>query len=104
MSYSAYSSSDDLRKKKRRRQVYAILSLMFIIWTTYRLITLVQAHRDAIVQLKTMEHKIKKSEEKLTTLQQDLKRLNDPEYIEQRARRDQGMIRPGEQSIQQLKK
>ena len=87
--------SEYKRKKKknpRRVLVYAAIVLLFtgvIVWKAYDLHTLSVEQKEAQKQLEQLQ-------EERDALQEELKTVEDPSYIEQKAREDLHMIKPGE--------
>lgn len=84
---------------KRRRKILLILSTVFIIWAGYTLIN--QSNQKDAMQEKLMSLESNRNamSEQVQSLETQVKRLNDPEYMEQLATKEQGMVKEGEQQI-----
>jgi cell division protein DivIC len=84
--------------RKRLRLLFFVLTCYFV-WAGATMLDQqkkTQAHATQLVELqKTLENEQRLNGE----LKHEIKRLNDPEYIGQIARRDQNMYLPGETSI-----
>lgn len=91
---SGAASAQKRKKKKslRRILVYAAVVLLFagiIGWKVYDLCALSAEQKEAQKQLEELK-------EERDALQEELKTVEDPAYIEQKAREDLHMIKPGE--------
>lgn len=85
---------------RRRLKLLLIVVVLFMGWAGYTLLT--QQHHTAqrSGQLQEVKAKLLNAQQQNDALQQEIKRLNDPEYIGQIARKEQGMGLPGETPIQ----
>lgn len=85
---------------RRRLKLLLVVVLLFAGWAVYNLF--VQNHRSSVrsEQLREVKGKLQDIEQKNQNLQKEIQRLNDPEYIGQIARKEQGMGLPGEKPIQ----
>ncbi|MCJ8015066.1 septum formation initiator family protein [Paenibacillus sp. KQZ6P-2] len=84
---------------RRRLMIWLTFMVVFMGWAGY---TLISQHSQ--IADKSTELDKKKSEQQMTNQTQDqlkteVKRLNDPEYIGQLARKNYGMYLPGETPI-----
>ena len=73
-----------------------MIVLIFVVWaltTAFKQADLVKSKQ---LQLSLLEEKLNKAKEDQERLQLEIIRLNDPEYIEQKARKDFQMVRDGE--------
>lgn len=78
-----------------KRALLAGLFITLIIWALYPLKQLAQQRRETrLLQARIVELKTKNSD-----LENEIKRLNSDEYIEQLARRYFGLVRAGESSV-----
>nr|WP_281067929.1 septum formation initiator family protein [Cohnella thailandensis] len=69
-------------------------------WAIYTLFMQYNQAADRNVQLIEAKKQLSDAQAKNVALKQEVARLNDPEYIGQIARKEQGMGLPGEKSIQ----
>lgn len=79
-------------KKARRRFLFLIIFLVILavaVIYVYNLSLLKKAENDAITHQQSLE-------KEKTRLQQELTQVNSPEYVEQQARKQLRMIKPGE--------
>ncbi|WP_027092154.1 FtsB family cell division protein [Cohnella thermotolerans] len=85
---------------RRRLKLLLIVVVLFMSWAVYTL--LLQYHQSNIRtgQLREVKSRLSEIQAKNQSLQQEIDRLNDPEYIGQIARKEQGMGLPGEKPIQ----
>jgi len=85
---------------RRRLRLLAIVVVLFMSWAVYTLF--LQYHQSSVraAQLHEAKDKLATAQLKSDSLKKEIQRLNDPEYIGQIARKEQGMGLPGEQSIQ----
>lgn len=84
---------------KRRRKILFALTALFLLWAGYTLIN--QSNQKDAMQEKLMS--LEKNRDTLSQqvdeLQTQVQLLNDPEYLEQLATKEQGMVKEGEQQI-----
>ena len=81
---------------RRRIRLLGMIVLCFVIWalmTVFKQTGLVQGK---MAQLAVLEEKLDATRKANDKLKLEITRLNDPEYIEQKARKDYQMVRPGE--------
>ncbi|MWV47566.1 septum formation initiator family protein [Paenibacillus sp. HJL G12] len=93
------SKSDKSAGARRRIWIWSAFMVIFLGWAGYTLISQQSQIADKSAELakKTSEQQMtKQSQDQLTT---EVKRLNDPEYIGQLARKNYGMYLPGETPI-----
>ena len=85
---------------RRRLKLLLVVVVLFMSWAVYTLF--LQYHQNSIrtAQLRDEQAKLAEAQKKNDSLKQEIVRLNDPEYIGQIARKEQGMGLPGEKSIQ----
>jgi Septum formation initiator len=74
--------------------------VLFMSWAVYTLFMQYNQAADRNVQLIEAKKQLSDAQAKNVALKQEVARLNDPEYIGQIARKEQGMGLPGEKSIQ----
>ncbi|MBB3114124.1 cell division protein DivIC [Paenibacillus phyllosphaerae] len=84
---------------KRRLRIWLLFVVMFMLWASYTLFAQLDSQREAESKLDEVQLKIQVATKQMEDLKLQIDRLNDPEYIQQVARRDQNMIKPGEKSI-----
>ncbi|TJY38557.1 septum formation initiator family protein [Cohnella pontilimi] len=85
---------------RRRLKLLMFVMIIFMSWAAYTLVDQYTHLNTAYSQMRESGKKLTDAEAKSDALKQEISRLNDPEYIGQIARRDQGMGMPGEQPIQ----
>lgn len=85
---------------RRRLRLLMIVMVMFLSWAAYILANQYGQMNDRRDELQETNRKLTDAQAKSDALKQETTRLNDPEYIGQIARKDQGMGLPGEQPIQ----
>lgn len=83
---------------KRRLKLLLVFVILFMSWAVYTLVVQQQHTNERSTQLRDVKTKLSAVQQKNETLKKEIVRLHDDEYIGQIARQ-QGMIRPGEQSI-----
>ena len=86
-----------MAKKKFRinkgRMITTILVIGVIIFTVINIKTIVNLH----IENRQLKESIRINEEKKADKEKELKNVNDPDYIEDQARKQLRMIKPGEQ-------
>ena len=86
-----------MAKKKFRinkgRMIITILVIGVIIFTVVNIKTIVNLH----IENRQLKESIRINEEKKADKEKELKNVNDPDYIEDQARKQLRMIKPGEQ-------
>lgn len=85
---------------RRRLKLLLVVIVLFLCWAGYILIMQQHHSSERSSQLHEVKTKLLNAQQKNESLQQEIKRLNDPEYIGQIARKEQGMGLPGETQIQ----
>jgi cell division protein DivIC len=85
---------------RRRFRLLLFIMTIFMSWALYTLVDQYTHMNTAFSQMRETGKKLTDAQTKSDALKQEISRLNDPEYIGQIARRDQGMGMPGEQPIQ----
>lgn len=88
---------------KRRLRIWAMFITLFMCWAAYTFIGQLKEAKVTKVQLTEIKKQVDDSTLQSKQLQQQIDRLNDPEYIRQLATKEQGMVTPGEQQIQVIK-
>lgn len=69
-------------------------------WAAYTWVSQMDVYGDTGLKLAAAQQKLDASEAESQALQLQIERLGDPEYIKEIARKEQGMIMPGEKPIQ----
>jgi cell division protein DivIC len=98
---SAYSATNDKQHNdnkgsRRRKRLLAMIVLCFAAWagvTFFNQADLVNAKQ---VKLDSLEQQLEATRSVNEQLKLEITRLNDDEYIEQKARKDFQMVSPGE--------
>lgn len=85
---------------RRRLKLLLVVVALFMCWAGYTLLTQQHHTSQRSGQLHEVKAKLLDAQQKNQALQQEIQRLNDPEYIGQIARKEQGMGLPGETPIQ----
>ncbi|MBW5449028.1 septum formation initiator family protein [Cohnella sp. CFH 77786] len=85
---------------RRRLKLLMVVMVLFMSWAAYILVGQYGQMSDRRAQLQETGKKLSDALAKSEALKQETIRLNDPEYIGQIARKEQGMGLPGEQPIQ----
>lgn len=89
---------------KRRRKLWFVVVASFMAWAVYTLFNQHNSYAETEMRLAEIKRQLAESEAISASLQQQIERLSDPEYIQELARKEQGMIVPGEQPIQVTEK
>lgn len=84
---------------RRRLKLLLFVMVIFMSWAAYTLFTQYGQMSDRSSQLREADKKLTDAVVKSELLKQEIIRLNDPEYIGQIARKEQGMGYPGEKPI-----
>lgn len=85
---------------RRRLKLLLIVMVMFLSWAAYTLANQYSQLSDRRAELQEADKRLADARTKNESLQMEIDRLNDPEYIGQIARKEQGMGLPGELPIQ----
>lgn len=104
MSSSTLATTPAMTGARRRLKLLLIGMLIFAGWAAYILITQQGQISIGSDQLQEATKKLTDAELQSQILQQQITRLNDPEYISQIARKEQGLGFPGEIPINIEKK
>lgn len=88
---------------KRRIKLAMIVVALFMSWMAYIYFGQMKQQTAVELKLSTVQKQLEDSTQESQQLQLQIDRLNDPEYIEQLATKEQGMVNPGEQQIQVIK-
>jgi cell division protein DivIC len=83
----------------RRLKLLLFVIILFLSWAGYTLIDQYGQINTRFGEMRETEKKFTDAQAKSNALKQEIERLNDPEYIGQIARKDQGMGLPGEKPI-----
>ncbi|EXX85044.1 septum formation initiator [Paenibacillus darwinianus] len=84
---------------KRRLKLWVAFIALFMAWAIYTLVLQMEHSGRTALQLAGVQDKLAEGEQENAKLQQAIDRLGDPEYIRELARKEQGMIVPGEKPI-----
>jgi len=85
---------------RRRLKLLLIVMVMFLSWAAYTYANQYSQLSDRRAELQEANERLAEAIARNEALQLEINRLNDPEYIGQIARKEQGMGLPGEQPIQ----
>ena len=81
---------------KRRLRLLFMAMLVFLGWAVFTFWKQTDDVNEKLSKLVILEDKLSKTKEVNAQYKQEITRLNDSEYIEQRVRKDFQMTRPGE--------
>jgi len=84
---------------KRRFKLWMMFIVLFLGWAGYTIFGQMQQKNATGVKLTTIQGQLDASTKETEALKRQIERLNDPEYIEQLATKEQGMVKKGEQQI-----
>ena len=84
------------RGSRRRLRLLAMIVLCFTVWAGMIFWKQADQIGDKVSQLLAMEHRLAETQQVNERLKLEITRLNDPEYIEQKARKEYQMIGEGE--------
>lgn len=85
---------------RRRLRLWLAFIAIFMTWALYTIIHQLDNQGETKLRLAAVQQKIADSTKANEDLSRQIDRLKDPEYIQEIARKEQGMILPGEQPIQ----
>ncbi|THF74495.1 FtsB family cell division protein [Cohnella fermenti] len=85
---------------RRRLKLLLTVVVLFMSWAAYTLVVQYNQATERTGQLVEAKKQLSDAQAKNLSLKQEIARLNDPEYVGQIARKEQGMRLPGEKSIQ----
>lgn len=84
---------------KRRFKLWMMFIVLFMGWAGYTIFGQMQQKNATGVKLTTIQGQLDESTKETEALKRQIERLNDPEYIEQLATKEIGMVKKGEQQI-----
>lgn len=90
------TTSDMDKGSRRRKRLLSIVMLCFVAWAGVTFWNQAEVLQDKLAKAAVLEAKLHDTKQINEQLQLEITRLNDDEYIEQRARKDFQMISPGE--------
>ncbi|GGO09229.1 FtsB family cell division protein [Saccharibacillus kuerlensis] len=90
------TSSNRQQSGKKRLRLWAVLMISLFGWAGYTLIGQSSAIAEKTARLEEVQAVKAGSETKLNEIQAEIKRLQDPEYIQQIARKEYNMFKPEE--------
>ncbi|WP_042171276.1 FtsB family cell division protein [Paenibacillus gorillae] len=88
---------------RRRIRIWGMACVLFMCWAAYTFIGQWNEQKVMETKLSAAQKQLEETTVQTKGLQQQIERLNDPEYIEQLATKDQGMVKDGERQIQVVK-
>jgi cell division protein DivIC len=100
MALSGAAANRTNEGSKRRLRLWFVIIMLFMAWALYTFLNQMQNQGATEQRLAAIKQKIAEGEKVNGALEQKIERLNDPEYINDVARKEQGMIMPGEKQIQ----
>ncbi|MBW7477413.1 septum formation initiator family protein [Paenibacillus oenotherae] len=84
---------------KRRLKIWLFVIALFMGWAIYTFITQLESQGQAEIKLAEVQGKIDVATKQMNDLRLQVERLNDKEYIEQLATKEQGLVKKGEKQI-----
>lgn len=84
---------------RRRLRLLLFVMVLFLSWAAYVAFNQHGQLSESHAELRETGKKLTDAQKKSDALRQEITRLNDPEYIGQIARKEQGMGLPGEKPI-----
>lgn len=81
---------------RRRIRLFVMIVLCVVIWALMNVIQQADVVQGKLARLTVLEEKLSETIARNEKLQLEITRLNDPEYIEQKARKDYQMVKDGE--------
>lgn len=84
------------RGARRRIRLFLMLILAFVGWSLMMVFQQAAVAEEKLAKLEELEARMIEVRERNEQLKLEIIRLNDPEYIEQRAKADYQMVRDGE--------
>ncbi len=81
---------------RRRKRLLSVIVLCFLAWAGTTVVQQEEFFSAKQAQVAALEQKLAVTKAENERLKLEYTRLNDPEYIEQKAKKDQQMIRDGE--------
>ncbi|MFD1957218.1 septum formation initiator family protein [Paenibacillus thailandensis] len=88
------------RGSKRRMRLWLTFMILFMGWAAYTFIGQMKQQSETALRYETIEQQRNEAVARKQELNKQIERLNDPEYIEQLATKEQGMVKEGEKVIQ----
>ncbi|CAM4307709.1 septum formation initiator family protein [Paenibacillus alkaliterrae] len=84
---------------KRRFKLWMMFIVLFMGWAAYTIFEQMQLKDATNAKLAILQGQISASTKESDALKRQIERLNDQEYIEQLATKEQGMVKEGELQI-----
>ncbi|MCA0758343.1 septum formation initiator family protein [Paenibacillus sp. N4] len=84
---------------KRRFKLWMMFIVLFMGWAGYTVFGQMQLKDTTSAKLEAIQGQISAAAKDSEELKRQIERLNDPEYIEQLATKDHGMVKKGEKQI-----
>lgn len=81
---------------RRRKRLVGLLVMSFIAWAAATFWEQTELVKEKQSELQTLERKLEETKAVNERLKLEITRLNDDEYIEQKAKKDFQMVSPGE--------
>lgn len=95
---SANKGTQEVRNKglRRRRRIYLAFICGFSIWAGFSLIEQTRAMTEQKEEMEQLQMRLEEVRAAQEAYKLEVTRLQDPEYIEQKVRKDYGYVRPGD--------
>ncbi|MFF2484458.1 septum formation initiator family protein [Paenibacillus sp. NPDC058071] len=100
---SSAAASKSSAGTKRRIRIWGMCLVLFLCWAAYTFFGQMEQQGKLEIRLTAVQQQLEETTKTAKGLQLQIDQLNDPEYIEQLATKEQGMVKKGERSIQVIK-
>lgn len=85
---------------KRRLRIWMAVVAIFLAWAGFNFFSQMQRQSAAEAKLVEAQRRIESAKQETAKLNDQIRKLNDPEYISQLATKNQGLVKPGERSLE----
>ncbi|MBJ6361264.1 septum formation initiator family protein [Paenibacillus sp. GCM10012307] len=100
MRTSSASKTTSYEGSRRRLKLWLIFVILFMGWAAYTMVNQGYSKGDTYTRYLAAQGKLDEINAQKEQLDQRVNMLNDPEYIQELARKEYGMTLPGEKPIQ----
>ncbi|WP_028560713.1 FtsB family cell division protein [Paenibacillus pinihumi] len=100
MRTSSTAKKTSYEGSKRRLKLWLIFVILFMGWAAYTMLNQGYSKGDTYERYLAAQSKLDEVKQQKEQLDQRVSMLNDPEYIQELARKEYGMTMPGEKQIQ----
>lgn len=99
-SASSSNKSTNRHGTKRRMKLWLTFMILFMGWAAYTFFGQMKQQSETALRFSAIEQQRDEAMLQQQELNKQIDKLNDPEYIEQLATKEQGMVKEGEKVIQ----